>query len=190
MKDLIKQLNNISIIETNLKDAYLITNKKIEDERGFFIECFSLNQFKKNIAHDVEFVQENHSKSFKGVLRGLHYQIKHPQGKLVRCISGSVFDVIVDLRRSSPTFGKWYGIELNQNNLQLWVPPGFAHGFYTLTETAEFVYKTTDYYYPEYDRTLMWNDPDLNISWNCSETLILSSKDLSGKSFKECEKYE
>lgn len=180
----------MNAIGTNLKDAYLITNQKFEDERGFFMESFNLKQFRNIVTYDVEFVQDNHSKSSQGVLRGLHYQIQNSQGKLVRCVSGAVFDVIVDLRKSSPTFGKWYGVELNRNNLQLWVPPGFAHGFYTLTETAEFVYKTTDYYYPEYDRTLLWNDPELDIDWECLETPILSSKDLVGKTFKECEKYD
>lgn len=179
----------MNAIETNLKDAYIITNKKFEDGRGFFMEVFKLNEFEKITACVSNFVQDNHSKSSKGVLRGLHYQIEHAQGKLVRCISGAVFDVIVDLRKSSPSFGKWFGIKLFENNLQLWVPPGFAHGFYTLTETAEIVYKTTEYYYPEYDRTLIWNDNDLKIDWGVNDP-ILSQKDLNGKTFEECEKYE
>ena len=183
-----KQLNGMNAIETNLKDAYIITNKKFEDDRGFFMESFNLKEFEK-ITGVGNFVQDNHSKSSKGVLRGLHYQIEHPQGKLVRCIFGAVFDVIVDLRKSSPSFGKWFGIKLCENNLQLWVPPGFAHGFYTLTDTAEFCYKTTDYYYPEYDRTLLWNDGHLAIEWGIDIDPILSEKDLKGKTFEECEKY-
>jgi len=179
----------MNAIETNLKDAYVITNKKFEDARGFFMESFNLKEFEK-IVGECNFVQDNHSKSSKGVLRGLHYQIEHAQGKLVRCISGAVFDVIVDLRKLSPSFGKWFGIKLCENNLQLWVPPGFAHGFYTLTDTAEFCYKTTDYYYPEYDRTLLWNDSDLGIEWGLDNEPILSDKDIIGKTFKECEKYE
>ena len=178
----------MNAIGTNLKDAYVITNKKFEDDRGFFMESFNLKEFEK-IVGECNFVQDNHSKSSKGVLRGLHYQIEHAQGKLVRCISGSVYDVIVDLRKSSPSFGKWFGIELCENNLQLWVPPGFAHGFYTLTDTAEFCYKTTDYYYPEYDRTLLWNDGHLAIEWGIDIDPILSEKDLKGKTFEECEKY-
>ena len=183
-----KQLNFMNAIGTNLKDAYVITNKKFEDERGFFMESFNLKEFEK-ITGISNFVQDNHSKSSKGVLRGLHYQIEHPQGKLVRCISGAVFDVIVDLRKSSPSFGKWFGIKLSENNLQLWVPPGFAHGFYTLTETAEITYKTTDYYHPEHDRTLLWNDSSLVIEWGVKVEPILSKKDLKGKTFEECEKY-
>jgi dTDP-4-dehydrorhamnose 3,5-epimerase len=176
----------MKVIETNLKDAYVITNEKFEDDRGFFMESFKLKEFEK-ITGESNFVQDNHSKSSKGVLRGLHYQIEHVQGKLVRCISGAVFDVIVDLRKSSPSFGKWFGIKLEQNDIQIWVPSGFAHGFYTLTETAEITYKTTDYYYSEYDRTLLWND--LAIEWGIDIDPILSEKDLQGKTFEECEKY-
>jgi len=178
----------MNAIGTNLKDAYVITNKKFEDERGFFMESFNLKEFEK-ITGICNFVQDNHSKSYKGVLRGLHYQIEHSQGKLVRCISGAVFDVIVDLRKSSPSFGKWFGVKLCENNLQLWVPSGFAHGFYTLTETAEITYKTTDYYYPKYDRTLLWSDTNLGIEWGIDVDPILSEKDLKGKTFEECEKY-
>ena len=180
----------MNAIGTNLKDAYLITNNKFGDERGFFMESFNLKEFRNIVTYHVEFVQDNHSKSSKGVLRGLHYQIQNPQGKLVRCVSGAVYDVIVDLRKSSPTFGKWYSVELNSSDLQLWVPPGFAHGFYTLTETAEFLYKTTDYYYPEFDRTLLWNDEDLGINWGDIGQPVLSLKDQDGKSFVECDKYE
>jgi dTDP-4-dehydrorhamnose 3,5-epimerase len=178
----------MNVIGINLKDAYVIANKKFEDARGFFMESFNLKEFEK-IVGECNFVQDNHSKSSKGVLRGLHYQIEHAQGKLVRCISGAVFDVIVDLRKLSPSFGKWFGIKLCENNLQLWVPPGFAHGFYTLTETAEIIYKTTDYYHPEHDRTLLWNDSDLGIEWRVEGEPILSKKDSKGKTFEECEKY-
>ena len=179
----------MNAIGTNLKDAYIITNKKFEDDRGFFMESFNLKEFQK-ITEVSNFVQDNHSKSSKGVLRGLHYQIQNPQGKLVRCISGAVYDVVVDLRKSSPSFGKWFGIKLSQNDLHLWIPPGFAHGFYTLTDTAEICYKTTDYYYPEYDRTLLWNDSDLGIEWGFADDPILSIKDAEGKTFNDCEKYE
>ena len=178
----------MKIIETNLVDAYIITNNIYVDERGSFIETFNWNEFKSQIKDCGPFVQDNHSISKKGVLRGLHYQIQHPQGKLVRCIAGEVFDVIVDLRQSSKTFGKWFGVKLNRLNLQLWVPAGFAHGFYTLSDTAEITYKVDDYYYPEYDRTLLWNS--LNIVWGNDKPPILSPKDLIGKSFEDCEKYE
>lgn len=179
----------MKVIQTNLKDACIIFNEKIKDERGIFMESFNLKKI-QNIIGSTNFVQDNYSKSVKGVLRGLHYQINHSQGKLIRCISGSVYDVIVDLRKSSPTFGKWFGIELSSNDIQLWIPPGFAHGFYTLTDTAEFFYKTTDYYYPKYDRTLIWNDNNLSITWKLDGDPIMSDKDLKGKTFEECEKYE
>ena len=179
----------MNAIGTNLKDAYVITNKKFEDDRGFFMESFNLKDFEKIVGAN-NFVQDNHSKSSKGVLRGLHYQIEHAQGKLVRCISGEVYDVIVDLRKSSETFGKWFGIKLNKNNIQLWVPPGFAHGFYTLTDFAEIQYKVTDYYYSENDRTLLWNDSTLGINWNLNGEPLLSNKDINGQNFNECEKYE
>ena len=172
----------------NLNDAYVITTPRHGDERGFFIESFNHRDFSQVV--DAEFVQDNHSKSSKGVLRGLHYQIEHSQGKLVRCTHGAVFDAIVDLRKSSSTFGKWFGIKLCENNISLWVPPGFAHGFYTLSDYAEIEYKTTDYYHPEFDRSLMWNDPDIGIIWGNDGDPVLSLKDQSAKSFKECDKYE
>ena len=175
---------------TNLKDAYVLTTPRYEDERGFFIESFSYQRFKDAIGKDVEFVQDNHSKSSKGVLRGLHYQIIQPQGKLVRCTQGSVYDVLVDLRKSSPTFGESFGIELAENNVMVWVPPGFAHAFYTISDYAEFEYKCTDYYHPESMETLMWNDPDLNIEWPFDNDPVLSLKDEEGKSFTNCYKYE
>ena len=135
-------------------------------------------------------VQDNHSRSIGGVLRGLHYQIEHPQGKLVRCSNGIVYDVIVDLRTRSSTFGKSFGVMLDRPEIQLWVPPGFAHGFYTVSETADFQYKTSDTYYPEYERTLIWNDPILGIEWPLNRDPIISDKDKVGKLLNECEKYK
>ena len=175
---------------TNLKDAYVLTTPRYEDERGFFIESFSSQKFKDVVGENIEFVQDNHSKSSKGVLRGLHYQTLKPQGKLVRCTQGAVYDVLVDLRKSSPTFGDSFGIELAENNVMVWVPPGFAHAFYTLSDYAEFEYKCTDYYHPESMETLMWNDPDLDIEWPFDNDPVLSLKDQEGKSFKNCYKYE
>ena len=176
--------------EINLKDAYIITTPRYEDERGFFLESFNLKKFREATGIESEFVQDNHSRSSRGVLRGLHYQIQHAQGKLIRCTQGAVYDVIVDIRKSSPTFGKWFGIKLCENNIHIWVPPGFAHGFYTLTETAEINYKQTDYYYPEFDRTLMWNDPQISIDWPVDGIPTLSAKDQVGKYLEECDKYE
>jgi dTDP-4-dehydrorhamnose 3,5-epimerase len=173
----------MKIIDIGLQDALLIEVDKYLDNRGFFIESYNEEKF----GLEYDFVQDNHSMSHKGVLRGLHYQIKNPQGKLVRCIRGSVYDVIVDLRESSETFGEWYGVELDRPELQLWVPPGFAHGFYTRSDKANVVYKTTDFYYPEYERTLLWND--LTIDWNLDISPILSDKDQEGKTFQECEKF-
>jgi dTDP-4-dehydrorhamnose 3,5-epimerase len=177
-------------IETTLKDAYVIITNRFGDERGFFLESYNHEKFGGILGVDNNFVQDNHSKSSKGVLRGLHYQKEHPQGKLVRCTQGSVYDVIVDLRTSSPTFGKSFGIELDDNSTMLWVPVGFAHAFYTLSDYAEFQYKCTDYYHPESQETLMWNDPDLDIEWPFTGNPVLSLKDQQGKSFKECFKYE
>lgn len=148
------------------------------DDRGFFFESYRRSAFLEATGLDVDFVQDNHSKSAKGVLRGLHYQIQQPQGKLVRVVQGEVFDVAVDLRRSSPTFGAWVGVHLSaQNKRQLWVPPGFAHGFVTLSDTAEFLYKTTDYYAPEHERSLAWNDPQVGICWPLEGEPLLSAKD-------------
>lgn len=180
----------MKVTEINLKDAYIVTTPRYEDERGFFLESFNLKKFREATGITDKFVQDNHSKSIKGVLRGLHYQIQHSQGKLIRCTQGSVYDVIVDLRKSSSTFGKWFGIKLCTNNVHVWVPPGFAHGFYVLSEFAEINYKQTDYYYPEYDRTLLWNDSSVGIDWPVDSLPILSEKDKLGKSFKNCDKYE
>jgi len=180
--------------ETSIDGAYVIQVEKFGDDRGFFMESFNHKQFRKEVG-DFNFVQDNHSLSTEGVLRGLHYQINHPQGKLVRCTQGEIFDVIVDLRVNSPTYRKNFTIKLNRPDLMLWVPPGLAHGFYTISTEAEFQYKVTDYYNPLYDRTLKWDDNDLGIKWPFYEYWgypepILSQKDKRGLSFKECEKYE
>ena len=175
------------VTPTTLTDVLLLEPKVFGDERGFFLESFNQQDFEKAIGKSVNFVQDNHSRSQKGVLRGLHYQIKHPQGKIVRVTQGEIFDVVVDLRRSSPFFGQHTSALLNSvNHHQLWIPPGFAHGFLVLSETAEFLYKTTDYWYPEHERTLLWNDPVLQIDWP-HENPQLSPKDLIGIPLKESE---
>jgi dTDP-4-dehydrorhamnose 3,5-epimerase len=157
----------------------LIEPQVFEDPRGFFMEVFQRTRFQE-AGLESEFVQENHSRSFRGTLRGLHYQIEHPQGKLVRVIRGGVFDVAVDLRRRSPAFGRWIGIDLSETNRrQLYIPPGLAHGFCVTSEAAEFLYKCTDYYYPEHERTLLWNDPELAIDWPITQP-VLSEKDRRG----------
>ena len=177
----------MKVVETPLVDASVITVDKYKDERGFFMESFNEEQFLKEIG-SYNFVQDNHSKSSKGVLRGLHYQVEKPQGKLVRCIQGAVYDVIVDLRKSSSTFGLWFSITLDNPETIIWVPPGFAHGFYTLTDTAEIQYKTTDYYHPKSQQTLLWNE--LDIIWPIMNPPLLSDKDAKGKTFEEADKYE
>lgn len=178
------------VTETNIPDVKLLTPKKIGDERGFFLESYNKKTFKTLLRLDVEFVQDNHSRSAKGVLRGLHYQITNPQGKLVRVTAGAVFDVAVDLRRSSATFGHWTGATLTaEGQEQFWVPAGFAHGFLTLTDTADFLYKTTDYYAPEFERTIAWDDPDLGVNWPLNGLPVLSEKDKQGQPFKLAEVY-
>ena len=175
----------MKVINTSIKDVKLIQPEVFGDERGFFFETFREDWFRKNIA-DVSFIQDNHSKSSHGILRGLHYQIKQPQGKLVRVISGEVFDVAVDLRKSSNTFGKFFGTNLSsENKLQLWIPEGFAHGFYVISESAEFSYKCTNYYAPDYERSLKWNDDHININWPLvnNEQPSLSKKDMDGLPF-------
>jgi len=164
---------------TAIPEVLIIEPKVFGDARGFFYESFNGKAFDQAVGRHVEFVQDNHSRSAKGVLRGLHYQIQQPQGKLVRVVRGAVFDVAVDIRKSSPTFGKWVGVELSEDNhRQLWVPEGFAHGFLVLSETAEFLYKTTDYYAPVHERGLRWNDPTLAIDWpDCGVQPQLSVKD-------------
>jgi dTDP-4-dehydrorhamnose 3,5-epimerase len=172
----------MKITQTSLPDVLLIEPKVFGDERGFFYESFSQRIFNEAVGREVHFVQDNHSKSQKGVLRGLHYQIQNTQGKLVRVTEGEVFDVAVDIRRSSPTFGKWVGIHISaENRKQLWVPEGFAHGFITLSKTAEFLYKTTSYYSPEYDRCILWNDDSIGVAWPINVSPTLSAKDQAGK---------
>ncbi|MFV3370539.1 dTDP-4-dehydrorhamnose 3,5-epimerase [Pseudomonas sp. NY15435] len=175
-----------------IPDVVLLEPRVFGDDRGFFFESFNLRQFHEAIGSSPDFVQDNHSLSGRGVLRGLHYQLHQPQGKLVRVISGEVFDVVVDLRKSSPHFGKWVGETLSADNKkQLWVPPGFAHGFLVLSESAEFLYKTTDYYAPQDEHCLVWNDPSIAIEWPCMGDLkpTLSSKDQTGKSLHYAEVY-
>ena len=170
----------MKVIETALPDVLLLEPRIFEDERGHFFESYNKKTLKE-LGIDYEFVQDNHSRSKKGVLRGLHYQIQQPQGKLVRVIEGEVFDVAVDIRKSSPTFGKWAGFNLSaQNKRVAWIPPGFAHGFLTLSDVAEFLYKTTDYWAPEYERCIRWDDPDIQIVWELRMAPIVSDKDKMG----------
>lgn len=181
----------MEFIRTSIPDVILIKPRVFGDARGFFMETYQQKVFTE-AGIQAEFVQDNHSGSQKGILRGLHYQIQQPQGKLVRAIVGEVFDVAVDLRRSSPTFGKWVGVALSaENKDMLWIPPGFAHGFFVLSDWAEFTYKATDYYAPQWERTLMWNDSTLEITWPLAEgqTPLLSAKDTLGKSFQEADLY-
>ena len=171
-----------------IPDIVMIEPKLFGDDRGFFFESFNHKRFEEAISRRVSFVQDNHSRSVRGVLRGLHYQIKEPQGKLVRVIAGEVFDVVVDLRKGSQTFGKWVGDILSEaNKKQLWIPEGFAHGFVVLSESADFLYKTTEYYSAQYERCLAWNDPTLKIDWQIQETPIVSAKDAQGLSLQEAE---
>jgi dTDP-4-dehydrorhamnose 3,5-epimerase len=166
------------VTPTAIKEVLLLEPQVFGDDRGFFFESFNAKDFKKTTGLDLEFVQDNHSKSAKNVLRGLHFQIQHPQGKLVRVAHGEVWDVAVDVRKSSPSFGQWVGELLSADNKrQLWVPPGFAHGFVVLSDTAEFLYKTTDYYYPEHERSLRWDDQALGIDWKIKDAPILAKKD-------------
>lgn len=181
----------MKVTATAIPEVLRIEPKVFGDSRGFFFESFNQRQWLESTGLDRTFVQDNHSRSGKGVLRGLHYQIRQPQGKLVRVISGEVYDVAVDLRRGSPTFGKWVGEILSaENKYQLWVPEGFGHGFVVLSEAAEFLYRTTDYYAPEYERCILWNDPDLAIDWPLSGTPVLSAKDAAGSLFRSAEVYE
>jgi dTDP-4-dehydrorhamnose 3,5-epimerase len=168
----------MNITPTAIPDVLLIEPKVFGDARGFFFESFNQNAFDAAMGLNLNFVQDNHSRSAKGVLRGLHYQTQQPQGKLVRVVRGSVFDVAVDLRQSSPTFGQWVGAELSEDNhRQLWVPPGFAHGFVVTSESADFLYKTTDYYAPQFERCIAWNDPAIGIAWPLDAPPQLSAKD-------------
>ena len=176
------------ITPTALPDVLLIEPKVFGDARGFFFESYNRHAFAEASGLDVDFVQDNHSRSAQGVLRGLHYQIQQPQGKLVRVVAGAVFDVAVDIRKTSPTFAQWVGIELSaENKKMIWVPPGFAHGFLVLSESAEFLYKTTDYYAPSHERAIAWNDPDIGIAWPLAAAPLLSAKDQAGRRLKEAE---
>jgi dTDP-4-dehydrorhamnose 3,5-epimerase len=174
----------MKVTPTAIPEVLLIEPRVFGDARGFFFESFNQRAFQEASGLNLEFVQDNHSRSSQGVLRGLHYQIEQPQGKLVRVVRGRVFDVAVDLRRSAATFGRWVGLELSEDeHRQLWIPPGFAHGFMVLSESADFLYKTTDYYAPEHERCVAWDDPQLGIEWPDSVTPRLSAKDAAGLPF-------
>lgn len=174
----------MKVTPTAIAEVLVLEPQVFGDDRGFFFESFNAKAFNQAVGYDVCFVQDNHSRSSKNVLRGLHYQIQQAQGKLVRVISGEVFDVAVDIRKNSPTFGQWVGEYLSaENKKHLWVPPGFAHGFVVLSEYAEFLYKTTNYYAPEYERCIIWNDPTLDIKWPITGQPSLSAKDNQGQSF-------
>ena len=180
----------MQVIPTAIPDVLVIEPKVFGDARGFFFESYNENTFAQATGLKVDFVQDNHSRSAKGVLRGLHYQLKQAQGKLVRVVRGSVYDVAVDLRKSSPTFGRWVGAELSEgNHRQMWVPAGFAHGFLVTSESADFLYKTTDYYAPEHERCIAWNDPAIGIEWPVGGLPQLSGKDQQGKLLAQAEVY-
>ena len=179
----------MDVIQTEIPEVLLIEPKVFGDERGFFMESFNQRKFTEKTGVNLEFVQDNHSRSSKGVLRGLHYQIQQAQGKLLRVVNGKIFDVAVDIRKNSPNFGKWVGYLLSaENKRQLWVPPGFAHGFLVVSETADVLYKTTDYYAPEYERSIIWNDPDIGIIWPLEGIEVkLSKKDGAGTTLKDAD---
>jgi dTDP-4-dehydrorhamnose 3,5-epimerase len=188
--NLIKKVDMRFLPDKEIPGVILIEPTVFADERGFFYESYQKQRFDA-VGIPYEFVQDNHSRSCKGVLRGLHYQVRQPQGKLVRAVSGEIFDVVVDIRRSSLTFGMWVGVYLSaENKRMLWVPPGFAHGFYVISEWAEVLYKATDYYAPQWERTLLWNDPRLNIEWPVTEYPIISPKDAAGLSLREADLFE
>ena len=178
----------MKVTPTAIPDVLIIEPKVFGDARGFFYESFNQKAFNEATGNTCQFVQDNHSRSNKGVLRGLHYQIRQPQGKLVRVVCGAVFDVAVDIRKGSPTFGQWVGIELTEeNHKQLWIPAGFAHGFLVTSDSAEFLYKTTDYYAPEHERSIAWNDPTIGIQWPLNGEPQLSSKDKLGSQLSNAE---
>ena len=180
----------MNVIPTAIPDVLIIEPKVFGDERGFFFESFNRRQFAELIGRNVDFVQDNHSRSAKNVLRGLHYQIQQPQGKLVRVVQGAVFDVAVDIRCSSPKFGQYAAVELSaENKRMLWVPEGFAHGFVVVSDTAEFLYKTTDYWAPEFERSIAWNDPAIGIQWPIQGEPSLSVKDQQAKALAEAEHF-
>jgi dTDP-4-dehydrorhamnose 3,5-epimerase len=181
----------MNVIPTHIPDLLIIEPRIFGDDRGFFFESYNEKSFAEKTGISPKFVQDNHSLSTKNVLRGLHYQIQETQGKLVRVISGEVLDIAVDIRRSSPTFGQWASCLLSgENKRQFWVPEGFAHGFVVLSDSAEFLYKTTNYYAPQYDRVILWNDPDLGVDWQLKGEPILSDKDKAGKRFKEADLFD
>ncbi|MDJ0554295.1 MAG: dTDP-4-dehydrorhamnose 3,5-epimerase [Microcoleaceae cyanobacterium MO_207.B10] len=179
----------MNVIQTEIPEVLLIEPKVFGDERGFFMESFNQRNFSEKTGVNLEFVQDNHSRSSKGVLRGLHYQIQQAQGKLLRVVAGEIFDVAVDIRKNSPNFGKWVGYLLTaENKRQFWVPPGFAHGFLVVSETADVLYKTTDYYAPEYERSIIWNDPEIGINWPLEGIEVkLSKKDEDGKTLTDAD---
>lgn len=178
----------MNVIRTEIPDVLIIEPKVFGDARGFFFESWNEKVFREATGVQLPFVQDNHSRSARGVLRGLHYQLQQPQGKLVRVVRGAVFDVVVDIRRSSPTFGKWVGTELSEDNhREFWVPPGFAHGFLVLSQSADFLYKTTDYYAPEHERCIAWDDPAIGIQWPLSGAPRLSAKDEQGRRLQDAE---
>ena len=180
----------MNILPTEIPDVLIIEPKVFQDERGFFLESFNEKAFSEKAGISDQFVQDNHSRSVQNVLRGLHYQIEQSQGKLVRAIAGSIFDVAVDIRKNSPTFGQWVSCLLSaENKRMLWVPAGFAHGFLVVSENAEVLYKTTDYYAPQHERCILWNDPDLAIDWPLPGEPILSPKDQNGKPFSSADVY-
>ncbi|SCK31590.1 dTDP-4-dehydrorhamnose 3,5-epimerase [Variovorax sp. HW608] len=182
----------MKVTPTSIPEVLIIEPKVFGDARGFFFESFNQRTFDEAIGRHVEFVQDNHSRSVRGVLRGLHYQIQQPQGKLVRVVRGAAFDVAVDIRKSSPTFGQWVGVELTEDNhKQLWVPVGFAHGFLVLSESADFLYKTTDYYAPAHERCIVWNDPSIGITWpDIGLPPQLSVKDRDGATFSRASLFD
>ncbi len=181
----------MQVTATSIPDVLVLEPKLFGDERGFFFESFNQHTFKTLTSIDTHFVQDNHSKSAKGVLRGLHYQIQQPQGKLVRVVAGEVFDVAVDLRRHSSTFGQWVGVILSgENKRQLWVPPGFGHGFLVMQDNTEFLYKTTDYYAPQHERCICWDDASLNINWPIQSPPNLSAKDQLGSNLNDAQLFE
>ena len=181
----------MQVVPTAIPDLVTIEPKVFGDDRGFFFESFNQRRFTELTGVTDSFVQDNHSKSARNVLRGLHYQIRQPQGKLVRVVAGEVLDIAVDLRKSSPNFGNWVGVKLSaENKRMLWIPKGFAHGFVVLSDSAEFLYKTTDYWAPEHERSILWNDPDLAIDWQLGNaTPLLSAKDQAGKLLKDAETF-
>ncbi|MBA5607667.1 dTDP-4-dehydrorhamnose 3,5-epimerase [Duganella sp. FT3S] len=180
----------MNVMTTPLEGLLVLEPRVFGDDRGFFFESFNARRFAELTGVTAPFVQDNHSRSARNVLRGLHYQIQQAQGKLVRVTAGAVFDVAVDLRKSSPTFGQWYGLELSaENKRQLWIPAGFAHGFVVTSEAAEFLYKTTDYWAPEYERSILWNDPAIGITWPLEGAPLLSGKDQAGKLLADAEVY-